>query len=228
MKKICVVHGVGYEQKANKPINEFMSKLREATDAYVFPYLWNHPGEKPKDSRKSWVFPAVRDWTQEVLMDYTYVIMKLTGDAKEYAFQLPNADMYVGHSAGSIIVSTRSNKPLVLFGSPVQLVNNVGESYPILAERIKCGRTDNTNILNIMHFRDPIAAPLDDAVNKIVYHPYFYSLANFAAAHTSYWTNKDVLKSTVEWFNEKCVGMNGELERIKYLAKSKTTPLSLL
>jgi len=204
MKKICVVHGVGYEQKANKPIDEFMRKLREATDAYVFPYLWNHSGDKPKDSRKSWLFPAVRDWTQEVLMDYTYVIMKLTGDAKEYSFQLPDADMYVGHSAGSVIVSTRSHLPLVLFGSPVQLINNVGHdvhaetSYMLetVDERVKSGRTDNTNILNIMHFRDPIAAPLDEAVNKIVYHPYFYSFANFAAAHTSYWTNKDVLKST--------------------------------
>ena len=186
MKKIVVVHGVGYQAQGSEKITDFMQKLSSATGAECEPFIWDHPGELPDDNRHSWFFTGVKNFVQEVLMDYTHVIMNL----EKIAADLPVADMYVGHSAGSIIVS-RANVPLVLMGSPVQLVKNVEV------------KDDNASTLNIIHYRDPIAAPVDGAVNTIVYRPYFYSLINFAAAHTSYWTNKTVLKKITEWYFKK-------------------------
>ena len=186
MKKIVVVHGVGYQAQGSEKITAFMAKLSSATGAECEPFIWDHPGELPDGPRHSWFFTAVKNFVYEVLMDYTHVILNL----EKIVAELPPADLYVGHSAGSVIVS-RANVPLVLIGSPVQLVKNVEI------------QDDNENILNIMHFRDPIAAPVDGAVNTIVYRPYFSSLINFGAAHTSYWTNKTVLKKITEWCNEK-------------------------
>jgi hypothetical protein len=119
-------------------------------------------------------------------MDYTHVVAHLD----DIGLELPEADMYIGHSAGSIIVSTQLEQPRILMGSPVQLLHNAQV------------RTASANLLNLMHARDPVAAPVANAKNVTVKGPwsllrYFLPLWD----HVTYWRSPRILNNVVHWFN---------------------------
>jgi hypothetical protein len=117
-------------------------------------------------------------------MDYTYVVKHL----KALTEQLPQADMYVGYSAGSIIVSA-AEVPKVLVACPLTLVRQVS----LL-------RTED--VLNIMHYRDPVAAPVPGAENVVVKDWSAWRFLNPLAAHMQCMNNADVLKHTIRWYKK--------------------------
>ena len=190
MPTVCIVHGVGYDSVhdvEHSQIAKFAKAFERATGATAVLYPWLHPGSPPVDPRNSWLFKDIRTWMSGIIMDFTHVLYNLS----ELAAGLPVADMYIGHSAGGVIITTKTDKPQVLMGCPVQLIQNVHAC------------TNDGNVLNLMHFRDPIAAPVNGAVNVVTHEPRLISWINPLAAHTSYWESQEILTNCVDWYNKK-------------------------
>ena len=189
MPTVCMVHGVGYDtdhEIYHSKIAGFAKSFERSTGASTVLYPWLHPGSPPPDPRNSWLFEGMRNWMSGIIMDFAYVLYNI--DA--LTLKLPLADMYIGHSAGAVIVATKTDKPQVLMGCPVQLIQNV---------RV-C--SNGSNILNLMHYRDPVAAPVSGAVNTVTYEPRLISFVNPLVAHTYYWSSAEVLKQCIAWYNK--------------------------
>lgn len=182
-RTICVIHGVGFEDDLTG-MDGFVSSLRSITGDKYRTFVWSHPGAVIDDPRSSWFFPAFRDWMHEVIMDFTHIVQNMG----VLAASLPEADAYIGHSAGGVIAACNAyGKPAAVMGCPLQLIKNV---------HIK---TVQANMLNIMHYRDPVAAPVDNADNRIIYSPLFTSWINPFAAHSSYWHNNTAIHYVSDW-----------------------------
>lgn len=185
-KTICIVHGVGFHtNEMNENMKLFAKDVETRTGAICTYYHWNHPGFLPVNSRHSLLFKEMYKFTGEVIMDFTFV----TKEIDALLAKLPPADMYVGHSAGGVIVGYQNEKPTVMFGSPYQMVRNA--SLHMCSEK---------PVLNIMHYRDPIAAQVYDATNEIIYMPYIAPYINPISAHSAYWRSAYTIKRTVDWF----------------------------
>jgi len=190
MNKICVVHGVGFfSEGVHESISSFCTELEKCTGAKVLVHRWEHPGSSPADPRRTWLFPTMKAWVHEVIMDFGYVMTNLY----TLSDSLPVADMYIGHSAGGAVIS-QINKPMVLMGCPLQLMYSV-------KPKIEAAHT-----LNIMHYRDPIAAPLDGAFNTVIYKPVVGSIFNPVSAHIRYWDSEEVMRSIVAFYNASVRG----------------------
>jgi len=191
MSKICIVHGVGYTSQAEVEASHIAAFAKEfacrtgVMSVELFP--WKHPGEAPADPRGGWLFTYLRKGLSTIIMDYTHVLYNLDDITKK----LPQADMYIGHSAGGIIVSVKTDKPQVTMGCPLQLIENV---------RL-C--SNGANVLNLMHAKDPVAAPITGAENVIVTHPLFAGMLDPFSAHTSYWKSPEVMEHCIAWYNKK-------------------------
>jgi hypothetical protein len=126
-------------------------------------------------------------------MDFEYTIQNA------YSMNVPTADLYIGHSAGSLIALTR-NKPCIIFGSPAAIINTVDT---VNVKSIMEIRAENSvNVLNILNKNDPIGLPLEYPCVENFY--YCSNWLNPVGAHTDYWSNKTVSKKIVgkikEWF----------------------------
>jgi len=180
MKTICVVHGVGFSDEA---VRGYADNLQESVDATVMIHAWDHSGVAPSPVRSgACFFGTTRKWLWEILMDYTYALKHI----EDIVPTLPQADMYVGYSAGSLLISTL-DVPKVYVASPVTLIERV---TPLTAEKA----------LNIMHYRDPIAAPMPWAENVVVKDFSVWRFVNPVAAHMECMNNSDVLKHTLRWY----------------------------
>lgn len=189
MNKVCVVHGVGFSPIA---VENFVTELGKSIDADVELYAWDHPGEPPDPIRSGkYFFGDLREWLWEIIMDYTYTVRHL----EEIVQDIPYADMYVGYSAGSIMISP-INAPKVYVASPLTLMRTVQPLYTETA-------------LNLMHPRDPVAAPMPDAENVILKDRSIKRFLNPLAAHMSCMDTKDVLKHTIRWYDTHLGDNNG-------------------
>lgn len=190
MPTVCIVHGVGYDSEReiyHGKIAKFAETFTKSTGASTVLYPWLHPGNPPVDTRDSWLFAGMREWMSGIIMDFTHVLYNLN----DLTSKLPLADMYIGHSAGGVIVAAKTDRPQVIMGCPVQLIRNV---YTCNAE---------PRTLNLMHYRDPIAAPVTGAVNVVTHEPRWISLINPLAAHTSYWESSEILNHCIDWYNKQ-------------------------
>ena len=112
---------------------------------------------------------------------------------------IPEADFYIGHSAGSIIALTRG-KPCVIFGSPASLVNLI---YDETIKAKWCSfmlRKGGSEVLNIINEYDPIAYPLHDLFcENYTFKPSWWRFLSKEpfTSHVSYWTSKEVIDVTV-------------------------------
>jgi len=185
MKRIVIVHGVGKHTGGETAIKIFETVLRVKTGAECVFYEWDHPGRPPVDPRQQWLFSYAHPWVQEVLMDAAWA-------ARCYELgqfpDLPEGNMYVGHSAGGILVSGRP-EPRVFMGCPIQLLKNMSMMVDI---------NSLANILNIVHKWDMIGAPIDFGVNKYTTEPY---LGFLIRAHTGYWTSSQVIAAVVRHYD---------------------------
>lgn len=194
MKTICIVHGVGYGGAGNSQL-DFGAKLAKLTGANCIYYNWNHTEKPPVHGEgPSWPYNLLRDFTNEVVMDFAYVLDNLTLLAKK----MPVADMYIGHSAGAVICEERGVVAKVLLGSPAQLVRS--------AQHARQAIDGGHNTVNIINPYDIIASPSMTAKNVYVkFSGISWPFINLWRAHTGYWTSDKVLNITAAWY-QKHVG----------------------
>ena len=185
---VCIVHGVGYQEPGSvetSSVARFAKDFGQQTGANTTLFQWQHPGPLPADPRNTFLFKYVREAVDEIIMDFSYVLFNLN----MISAQLPLADLYIGHSAGGIIVSVKTDRPQILMGCPVQMINSVR----------MC--SNGANVLNLMHYRDPVASPVNSAENVITYEPLLTSVVNPFEAHTAYWTSSEVMTQCLRWYD---------------------------
>jgi len=193
-KTICLVHGVGLHIDLQDVIN-FGDRLKQRLDIQYVAYRWQHPGTFPPDPRKTkLMFGTLRDFTWEVIMDFAYAIREFD----THAGLLPQADFYIGHSAGGVLAMARPTKPCAIMGCPLQLLEPI---KPMLALR-----ATTANVLNILHARDPIASPMLGGTNMYYDNNSCYEYVNPIAAHTQYWHSRTPVNMIVDWYKKTVNG----------------------
>jgi len=140
----------------------------------------------------------IRDFTYEVILDFQEAITRAT------EIVVPWGDIFIGHSAGSIISLVRQ-RPTITMASPAPLVDSVKKSAGINKKSADLLylilRNPNIPILNIMNKYDILACPFDRPnVENYEYtgtwcNPLSYSPIN---AHSDYWTNTKVINKIIE------------------------------
>jgi hypothetical protein len=191
--RICLSHGVGLDTGWDEGMLLFKERVEAGTGAECFLLPWTHPGKRPPDVRSPMLgFGSMRKWLHDALMDAAHVALRYTTEP----FILPPADMYVGHSGGSIQIAGSTTKPRVLLGSPVQLVRNLRLTAFMVGGPV----------LNVMNHRDPLAAVIDFGKNVITYKPGLPATLNPVTAHQGYWKTKRVAELTIDWFKRHVEG----------------------
>ena len=191
---IVILPGVGFhnEKDARPLMNNITNNIPDARVTY---FDWQHIGlsaaaipfyEDP-------LHRSLRAFMQETIMDFEYTIQNA------YSMEVPVGDLYIGHSAGSLVALTR-NAPCIIFGSPAAIINTIDTVIvgDIMTFRAKTSR----KVLNILNRNDPIGLPLNYPNVENFY--YCSNWINPVGAHTDYWSNKTVGKKIVskikEWF----------------------------
>jgi hypothetical protein len=182
--KILVIHGVGKAHDECEDLAGFQTRLAAATGASVDLWIWDSPKTEIRDPRNTWGWRWLRSFVHEAINDFAHISHNL----ERMVSELPDADVYIGNSAGGVL-AYETRKPAILLGSPAQLVHNVKS----LALR---------PVLNLMHYLDPIAAPVALADNQVIYSPMFLPLINPVKAHTSYWSSGVVMDKIVDWLGK--------------------------
>ena len=188
--KIVVLHGVGFFTD-NPPDHLLLHELNKLPNCETIWYNWKHNMDIPLMDKLD--YSDIRTWICEVILDFQTVV--------KHAFDvdIPDADIYVGHSAGSILALVQS-KPAIIFGSPAILVESVQG-----IDAADC-LVSSQPVLNIVHKKDVLAYPLPFANNVIVSDPWWKITAwNPVADHSCYWDDKRIVKiitdTITEWIN---------------------------
>lgn len=114
MPKICFIHGVGNHKPGfSKPLSDRVAKQ---TGAEIIEYIWGPDSPVPDPSEIN-AMQHFRGISAEIMLYFLRSVLDYT----RYNSSLPEADMYVGHSAGSVIIAGTS-KPKVFMASPLRLV----------------------------------------------------------------------------------------------------------
>jgi len=199
MSKVVIFPGVGLHEDEHK-YDSFLDTIR-ASGFDVEVNWWRH----------SWPLPSfnvdvsyniIRKWAYEVILDFQQVVRHA------FTMQVPEADYYIGHSAGSVVALAQS-KPAITFGSPAILVEILNDG-----QRLDNGSCDelpfqvmfreaNTNkkIFNVINTRDVLAYPLYyNGVENYYYSGPWWKLSTYnpVTAHTEYWEDKKVAQKMVE------------------------------
>jgi hypothetical protein len=216
MKKFVVIPGVGFNKKPHG-YNKFISNVSRRLEGWEGSlYLWEHSGIIPKND---YPLSFIRDWVAEVIFDFQYII------SQSLEIFVPKADLYIGHSAGSILALTQQKTPCICFGSPAELTYRMNESvlsntslyglYGYENEKLKEKQTnlssiintlkkDDKKILNIINRYDVLAYPIEfiDCKNidysSSVLNPLTYLPVS---AHLNYWKSKFVENEVVNFIN---------------------------
>jgi hypothetical protein len=200
VKKVVIIPGVGLH-KDTKDHYAFLSHFHKAGffDAEIF--WWAHDWPIPDvENGRGIHFKGMREWIYEVILDFQQVAL--------HAFdtKLPPADVYVGHSAGSILALAQHDTPAIVFGSPAVLIESLGsleskESNPAEIKDEIRARNTGKSVLNILNVHDVLAYPL----NFLGTENYFYSgpwwnprTFNPIRSHYDYWGNKKIINKMID------------------------------
>ena len=184
--------GVGYHDQDDGNVFLLNYIRKNIPDCEVSYYNWPHAGmnELGVPFKEDYLHKISRGILQEIILDFQYTIRHA------YDMMLPVADIYIGHSAGSIIALTRQ-QPCIIFGSPAAIVSAIGPNdMSIIMNKMMFNRNtcnaESRKVFNIVNQYDLLALPL----NYPTVENYYYKncLFNPIAAHTDYWNNKDVAK----------------------------------
>jgi hypothetical protein len=142
-------------------------------------------------------FLKTKGWISEVILDFQHVVL----NAQD--MEIPDADLYMGHSAGSIIALAKAKKKhCVLFGSPVKLIQSNEHEKGSFLNNCNCPKT---KILNVLHKNDILGFPIENknCENYIFRSPY-YSLCSYnpISAHGSYWKSNKVVEKVAKTMSE--------------------------
>jgi len=194
--KIVFIYGVGYHEDVST-YEIFLSNIKKQVkrkDVETSIHIWSHDWSLPVSSKSS--FKAIKNFFSEVVLDFQYAI--------KYAetMDIPEADLYIGHSAGSIIALSQ-NKPCILMGSPVALVKEIVE-HPGDAEVgvIEKVFKNCCKILNIVNKYDIVSYEvMDNKVQNDVYSGPCYNPLTYLpiTAHSDYFKSKIVVKKIAKF-----------------------------
>ena len=193
--KIVVFPGVGFHTNLTE-YSGFIDKIKTGCDCDVTMFNWKHDWPIP-DTKLPIV--SVRKWICEVLLDFQQVIRHAI------EMEVPEADFYIGHSAGSVIALVQKN-PCIIFGSPATLVEiaQFGEMVP-RTELMKAMNNDGRKVYNIINKSDQLAYGLSwPSVENYTYSNSAYCPCTYnpLAAHSDYWDNSRVTQKIVDKINE--------------------------
>ena len=186
--KVVILHGVGFfEDKA--PDRRLINEISKIPDCEMVWYNWKHKLEIPKIDLP---YKNIREWICEVILDFQTVV--------KYAFDMdiPDADYYVGHSAGSVLALIQ-DKPSIIFGSPAILIDNIQG-----VNAVDC-LLNSQPVLNIVHKKDVLAypIPLPYFTNTYVDNSWWNMASwNPISAHSVYWDDKAIVNMIVNQLKE--------------------------
>ena len=189
--KVVVFPGVGTNDI--KPSHKYFLKSIQdglGCDGEIFSWEHGHGSHQTNLPLKK-----TREFVAEVILDFQQVAVHALD------MEVPEADIYIGHSAGSILALAQ-NKPAVIFGSPaalVELIDRKESSTGGLCQDIM--KANQNNILNVINKYDILASPLDwSNVENYKYRGTWISPITYfpLSAHIGYWENKKVIKKIVE------------------------------
>lgn len=200
--KICVIPGVGFHKDEGD--NNFIPLLKnEIPQAKIEFFNWKHdyaPPDLPYKQDK--ISSIIRSLVTEVIFDAEYVLLH----ARQ--MEIPKADVYIGHSAGSIISLMHAEDAYVIsMASPASLLESL-QSMAFMGRMGLRPIDGNRKILNIVNTKDILASPIKHQyVTNWIYTSNFRIGLPFATAHWDYWRNKDVIchiaKSIKKYCKEK-------------------------
>lgn len=137
----------------------------------------------------------VRDFLCKIILDFQTVIVHAL------EMKVPDADVYLGHSAGSIIALAQKDKNCVTFGSPATLVECVNANDKSINDIIAVLNRGNRKVLNIINCYDMIAYPINKPnVENFKYTASWYNPLSYfpVSMHSDYWESKTVIKKIVK------------------------------
>ncbi|MFW5803996.1 MAG: hypothetical protein ACOCWG_02075 [bacterium] len=192
--KIVVFPGVGFNSNKNEHTSfckNIVQKLsQKGIDCEMEFFYWEH----------NWTlldvnlpYKKLRRWLAEIILDFQQV--------SKYAFEMkvPDADYYMGYSAGSVLAIAQESKSCIILGSPTVMVESVKpKNQESFSKRFqKAIDYDNRFILNIINKYDQLAFPINghNNIENYIYktnwlRPHTY---NPIAAHVNYWNHSNVI-----------------------------------
>jgi len=177
--KIVVFPGVGADV-IKEPYEYFLDEIKRGLNCEGEIFVWENGHKHPHVTPP---FRSVRHFVCETILDFQQVVVH----AME--MQVPDADIYIGHSAGSILALAQ-NRPVVTFASPAALVELIDATNETAKDcRVRL-RANNNKVLNIINKYDVIAYPINgENVENYEYSgPWYNPLTYFpVTAHTHYW-----------------------------------------
>jgi len=191
--KIVVLPGVGFHlQKTKEKHARFAKRISEGLGCDCEMFYWEHRWDIPD---VDFPYKSIREFVAEVILDF----QKTVKDAP--SMKIPEADVYIGHSAGSIMALLQM-KPSVIFGSPASLVETLYEGDDVCKEIIEMFELDcNAPILNIINKYDLLSYPLEwNNVENVIIKPSIFNPASRLPvySHHYYWKDKRVADKIVE------------------------------
>jgi hypothetical protein len=203
--KVVFIPGVGY-QNSNSKYGKFLDGLKEEVNFEWEIFNWSHSNleeehaELHQSDHPEMEYNILRGWLSESILDFQYVLLHSN------EIKVPDADIYIGHSAGSIVALTHAKEKCVLFGSPLNLIelDRVSNNTTLIYSR----RAKITKVLNFIHKKDVLSHPLKhENVTNIFINNNFLNIFGYSPikAHNSYWKSKKVKKEMIEALKEwKC------------------------
>lgn len=202
--KIVSLPGVGFHTDKSK-YDKFAKYLGDNLNCESEIFYWKHDWPLPSDITLP--FKDTRLWIYEVILDFQQVALHA------FDMQLPKADYYIGHSAGSILALAQKDVSCITFGSPAVLLECIHRSgngdFTMNARMVSTMRSKK-NIYNIINKYDQLAYYIDlPNVENYVFQGPWYNPITYEPleAHVGYWDNKDVLNNIVttikKWESEK-------------------------
>ena len=202
--KIVIIPGVGY-QKDNSKENCLGRNIQKEIQCDFEIFNWDHTILKYAMKSimemyecKEISYSDLRKFIAEVIFDFEFAI-KYGG-----MVDIPEADYYIGHSAGSLFSMSQS-KPSAMMGSPVSLVKYLPKISNEENYFINSILDSDKPILNIVNKYDVIAYPMQEPWVKNVYfrESIFNPISYFPlTAHLCYWKNKFVAKEIAKHIKE--------------------------
>jgi hypothetical protein len=187
--KIVVLPGVGFHSKPEK-YEGFLSKLQKRYECEGEIHYWEHDWPLPPIQLP---YQDLRKWLYEVILDFQQVV--------KHAFDMdiPKADYYIGHSAGSILALAQKDTPCVIFGSPAVLVESLGDLDGDETAKAFCNMINGNSrpVFNIINRYDQLAYYLrKPSVENYIYRGAWMlpNTYNPVKAHEDYWSNSKVIK----------------------------------
>ena len=189
MKKIAIIPGVGLFEDDLPDYSIFDIIKKELPEFEIEWCNWQHNLEIPKIDLS---YPTFRKWVCEVLLDYQMVIKN------GFDVDIPEADYYIGHSAGSILALLQRG-PSIICGSPACLVEDLQGVHAS-----EC-LMNSQPVFNIIHKRDLLAYPLDfHHVENEIINTGWWKMSNWEPvhAHTCYFNDKKICNMMIDKIKE--------------------------